>query len=128
MCCIGCGPLRDAACRGAPQHHCRARPSDLGLSGKTARQLQGDGDSERLHSLTAPIVLLATINAAQRTLLRLAICVPLIILVISKKLRKRKYTISKTISCAQSWICVEIQDVDFMCVEICFRKPRFGPP
>ena len=50
--------------------------------------------------------------------LRLAICVPVIVLVISKTVRKRKYTISKTIIWAQSWICVEIQDLDIHICEI----------
>ena len=49
---------------------------------------------------------------------RLAICVPLIIQVISKTVRKRKYTISKTIIWAQSWICVEIKDFDLYIFEI----------
>ena len=39
-------------------------------------------------------------------------------LVISKTFRKSKYTISKTITWAQSWICVEIQDFDLHIFEI----------
>ena len=46
-----------------------------------------------------------------------AICVPLIILVISKTARK-SYTISKTIIWTQSWICVEIHNLDLHIFEI----------
>ena len=48
----------------------------------------------------------------------LAICVPFMILVISKTVRKSKHTISKTIIWAQSWICVEIKDLDLHIFEI----------
>ena len=48
----------------------------------------------------------------------MAICVPLIILVISKTFRKSKYTISKTIIWSQSWICLEIQDLNLHHFEI----------
>ena len=48
----------------------------------------------------------------------MAICVPVIILVTSKTVRKSKYTISKTIIWGQSWICVEIQELDLHIFEI----------
>ena len=52
---------------------------------------------------------------------QLAMCVPLVFLVILKTVRKSKYSISKTIIWAQSWICVEMQDFDLICLRI-FKK------
>ena len=52
---------------------------------------------------------------------QVVICVPLIVLVISKTVRKSKYTISKTRIWPQSWICLEIQDLDLHIVEICSK-------
>ena len=48
----------------------------------------------------------------------MAICVPVTILVIVKTVRKSQNTISKTIIWGQSWICVEIQDLDLHIFEI----------
>ena len=48
----------------------------------------------------------------------MAICVPIIILVLSKTVRKSKHTVSKTIICAQYRICVEIQDLGLHILKI----------
>ena len=51
----------------------------------------------------------------------MAICVPAIGLVISKTVRKSKYTNPKTIIWTQSWICAEIQDLDLHIFEIILK-------
>ena len=53
---------------------------------------------------------------------RVGICVPLRIMVFSKTCWTSKYTISKTIPWSQSWICLEVKDLDFMFLEIS-QKP-----
>ena len=72
----------------------------------------------------------------------LAICVPVIILVISKTVCKSKYTTCKTIIWVRSWICVEIKDLNLHSFENIskfqdldlhifldyFNNPRLWPP
>ena len=83
------------------------------------RQQEGLGSArEDWVGYALSIVYTAQQPIAQPPALQLAICVPLVILVISKTVRKNEYTTSKTIIWAQSRICVEIQDLDLQIFEI----------
>ena len=70
------------------------------------------GLSHLYPAIALPSVIGVTYSADKIPMRRLASCVPLIILVISKSVHKNKYTVSKTIIWVQSWICIEIHDLD----------------